>query len=344
MELEEELRKTDVGKMGLFEYLDYSTRDDSCYLYGYYYLTSLKSYPIIETLVKIGMFQLVGQICSDKIKTYPNSKHLWSKLGLSKENFEFAKRDQLYGDDFQKLLAINSFDKKVDVDSFYRWTNEYSKAGSYSIGQIIGNLNIDLKQVIDYLDSVYFDQGCECEEAVSQWQDYIRNYELFYHHYPKTQEDKFPDSLKKAHDVLTMRNNAWAYEFNGVAQNFSKLMKKWKHLEFEDKRYKIIVPNTPKEISQEGARQHHCVASYIRSVLDGQCLILFLRRKECEMLPFLTLEYDMQGAIRQIKGKFNRSIREMTTAEQEKALNKFLNAWSKKTGIATGIKGSDDAA
>ena len=121
-------------------------------------------------------------------------------------------------------------------------------------------------------------------------------------------------------------------------------MKKWKHLEFEDKRYKIIVPNTPKEISQEGARQHHCVASYIRSVLDGQCLILFLRRKECEMLPFLTLEYDMQGAIRQIKGKFNRSIREMTTAEQEKALNKFLNAWSKKTGIATGIKGSDDAA
>lgn len=62
------------------------------------------------------------------------------------------------------------------------------------------------------------------------------------------------------------------------------------------------------------------------------------------MLPFLTLEYDMQGAIRQIKGKFNRSIREMTTAEQEKALNKFLNAWSKKTGIATGIKGSDDAA
>ncbi len=34
----------------------------------------------------------------------------------------------------------------------------------------------------------------------------------------------------------------------------------------------------------------------------------------------------------------------MTTAEQEKALIKFLNAWSKKTGISTGIKGSDDAA
>lgn len=196
------------------------------------------------------MFQLVGQICSDKIKVYPNSKHLWGKLGLSKENFEFAKRDQLYGDDFQKLLAINAYDPKVDADSFYRWINEYAKASSYSVGQIIENLGIDLKQVMDYLDSVYFDQGCECEEAISQWHDYIRNYELFYHHYPKTQEDKFPDSLKKAHDVLTMRNNAWSYEFNGVTQKFSQMMKKWKHLEFEDKRYKIIVPNTPKEISQ----------------------------------------------------------------------------------------------
>lgn len=194
------------------------------------------------------------------------------------------------------------------------------------------------------MDSVYFDQGCECEEAISQWHDYIRNYELFYHHYPKTQEDKFPDSLKKAHDVLTMRNNAWSYEFNGVAQKFSQMMKKWKHLEFEDKRYKIIVPNTPKEISQEGARQHHCVAGYIRSVLDGQCLILFLRRKECEERPFLTIEYNMQGTLRQIRGKFNRSIREMTTAEQEKALIKFLNAWSKKTGISTGIKSSENAA
>ena len=57
LELEKDLRKTDIGKMGLYEYLDYSTRDDSCYLYGYYYLTALKSYPIIETLVKIGMFQ-----------------------------------------------------------------------------------------------------------------------------------------------------------------------------------------------------------------------------------------------------------------------------------------------
>ena len=344
LELEEELRKTDIGKMGLYEYLDYSTRDDSCYLYGYYYLTALKSYPIIETLVKIGMFQLVGQICSDKIKVYPNSKHLWGKLGLSKENFEFAKCDQLYGDDFQKLLAINAYDPKVDADSFYRWINEYAKASSYSVGQIIENLGIDLKQVMDYLDSVYFDQGCECEEAISQWHDYIRNYELFYHHYPKTQEDKFPDSLKKAHDVMTMRNNAWSYEFNGVTKKFSQMMKKWKHLEFEDKRYKIIVPNTPKEISQEGARQHHCVAGYIRSVLDGQCLILFLRRKECEERPFLTIEYNMQGTLRQIRGKFNRSIREMTTAEQEKALIKFLNAWSKKTGISTGIKSSENAA
>ena len=108
-------------------------------------------------------------------------------------------------------------------------------------------------------------------------------------------------------------------------------------LEFEDEQYKIVLPKTPKEIAQEGARQHHCVAGYINSILNKECLILFLRRKECEDRSFLTLEYDLKKNIRQIKGEFNRSIFEMTNATQEKALFKFLRAWSMKTGIDTGI-------
>lgn len=63
--------------------------------YIYYYLTSLADVPIIETLAKIDMCYLIGDVSSGKIKVYPGQKHLWGKLGLSRANFEFAKRDHI---------------------------------------------------------------------------------------------------------------------------------------------------------------------------------------------------------------------------------------------------------
>ena len=344
MEIKEDLMKAEVSRMGLFEYLDYTMRTDGYGRYVYYYLTSLADVPIIETLAKIDMCYLIGDVSSGKIKVNPGQKHLWGKLGLSRENFEFAKRDTIRGEDFQRLLSISRYDPHVDPDAFYRWTSDYSKADIYSIGVIVDHLGVNLKQIIDYLDSVYYDQGCECEEAIVQWRDYLRNYVTFYKHDPKTDEEKFPDSLKKAHDVMTMRNTKWAYEYNGVGKKYAEVTEKWSDLEFEDEHYKILLPKTPRDIAQEGARQHHCVAGYINSILHKECLILFLRRKECEDRSFLTMEYDLKRNIRQIKGKFNRSIYEMTDAAQEKTLLKFLKAWSKKTGIDTGITKLKEAA
>lgn len=344
LEIKEDIMRTEVSRLGLFEYLDYTMRTDGYGRYIYYYLTSLADVPIIETLAKIDMCYLIGDISSGKIKVYPGQKHLWGKLGLSRENFEFAKRDLIRGEDFQRLLSINKYDLNVDPDAFYRWTSDYSKADIYSIGVIVDRLGISLKQIIEYLDSVYFDQGCECEEAIVQWRDYLRNYENFYKHNPKTDEEKFPDSLKKAHDIMTMRNTTWAYEYNGIGKKYAEVIEKWSDLEFEDENYKIVLPQTPRDIAQEGARQHHCVAGYINSVLNKECLILFLRRKQCEDRSFLTMEYDLKRHIRQIKGKFNRSIYEMTDATQEKSLLKFLRAWSKKTGIDTGVCKVKEAA
>lgn len=344
MEVREQLEKTQIGRMGLFEYLEYAERADGSSISAYHYLTTLRDVPIIETLAKIGMCYLIPDISADKIRIHPGQKHLWGKLGLSRENFEFAKRERLSGSDFQHLLAINRYDTDVDSDAFFRWVNEYAKADTYSIGVIADSIGVNLKQIIDYLQSVYYDQGCECEEAIVQWRDYLRNYENFYNHSPKSEEEKFPDSLKKAHDVMAMRNTKWAYEYNGVGKKYAEVTEKWQCLAYEDDFFKMIVPKTPKEIAQEGERQHHCVAGYIKSVLDGDCLILFLRRKDHEDRSFLTLEYDLKKNIRQIKGRFNRNIYEMTDAKEEKALLKFLSAWSKKTGIDTGIRNVGEAA
>lgn len=342
--VKDEMMKTKVGKMGLFEYMEYHDAISSRSLCGTCYLTSLYYNPIIETLVKIDMSYLVTDVVSEKIKIHDEQKHLWQKLGLSKANFEFAKREHLGSEDFKKLISINEYDENVDEDAFFRWVNEYSKADLYSIKIITEHIGVTLKQIMNYMESVYYDQGCECEEAITLWRDYLRNYKNFHKHNPKTDEEKFPDSLKKSHDVLAMQNTKWAYDSNTTVRQFVKLMKEWKHLEFEDDSYKMMLPKTPRDITQEGARQHHCVGGYIKSVLDGDCLILFLRRKENEDRSFFTLEYDLHNSIRQIKGKFNHSIGEMLDVKERQKLLRFLTKWSRKTGIETGVTNATEVA
>lgn len=342
--VKDEMMKTKVGKMGLFEYMEFCDASGCRTMCGTCYLTSLFYNPIIETIVKIGMSHLVSDVVSEKINIHDEQKHLWQKFGLSKANFEFAKREHLSSEDFQKLISINKYDENVESDAFYRWVNEYAKADLYSIRIIIEHIGVTLKQIMDYMESVYYDQGCECEEAITLWRDYLLNYESFHKHNPKTDEEKFPDSLKKSHDVLAMQNTKWAYDSNATVRQFVKLMKEWKHLEFEDDSYKMMLPKTPRDITQEGARQHHCVAGYIKSVLNGDCLILFLRRKENEDRSFFTLEYDLHKSIRQIKGKFNHSIVEMLDVKERQKLLSFLARWSEKTGIDTGVTNTAEVA
>lgn len=342
--VKDEMMKTKVGKMGLFEYMEFCDTSGYRTMCGTCYLTSLFYNPIIETLVKIGMSHLVSDVVSEKISIHYEQKHLWQKLGLSKANFEFAKREHLGSEDFQKLISINEYDENVESDAFYRWVNEYAKADLYCIRIIIEHIGVTLKQIMDYMESVYYDQGCECEEAITLWRDYLLNYESFHKHNPKTDEEKFPNSLKKSHDVLAMQNTKWTYDSNATVRQFVKLMKEWKHLEFEDDSYKMMLPKTPRDITQEGARQHHCVAGYIKSVLGGDCLILFLRRKENEDRSFFTLEYDLHKSIRQIRGKFNHSIVEMLDVKERQKLLNFLALWSKKTGIDTGVTNTAEVA
>ena len=112
--VKDEMMKTKIGKVGLFEYMEYHDAISSRSLCGTCYLTSLYYNPIIETLVKIGMSHLVTDVVSEKIKIHDEQKRIWQKLGLSKANFEFAKREHLSSEDLQKLISINEYDEKVD--------------------------------------------------------------------------------------------------------------------------------------------------------------------------------------------------------------------------------------
>lgn len=64
----------------------------------------------------------------------------------------------------------------------------------------------------------------------------------------------------------------------------------------------------------------------IKRLIDGQCHILFLRKKGFENDSLVTIEVDpVRNIIVQAKGKFNRDV-----TEEE---NKVIEAWNKKFSI-----------
>lgn len=67
--------------------------------------------------------------------------------------------------------------------------------------------------------------------------------------------------------------------------------------------FQIVKLDTPEALITEGRRMRHCVASYIRDVVDGRCSIFSIRTEERHVA---TLEIDTKaGGIRQLAGFAN---------------------------------------
>lgn len=128
--------------------------------------------------------------------------------------------------------------------------------------------------------------------------------------------------LKQTHDI-TSRNYQIKVE-SEKEEIFSGRYKDFKPYKTEN--YIVVAPKETKDLQEEGSRLNHCVASYIKRVIDGQCLIYFLRKQDKQEESLITLEVK-DNAIVQVKGSHNRRPSE----EERKALEEF--AKDRKLGV-----------
>lgn len=96
-----------------------------------------------------------------------------------------------------------------------------------------------------------------------------------------------------------------------------------KHYECSFGDYVFIYPDSTQDIKDEACMQNNCVASYIDEVLNGNCHILFLRKKSNPKESLVTIEV-RNNYIVQAKRKFNYDI----TPEEQR----IIDMWNKKFG------------
>ena len=133
-----------------------------------------------------------------------------------------------------------------------------------------------------------------------------------YQDYLKMAADRGLDILSE--DIYFNKNWLKDHDLWSAEAKYEKEKKKDKkfikqYSKLSDKKYtinkheiEIVKPKTIKDLFYESERLHHCVRTYSDRVINGECLILFVRENPEE--PFITCEI-RNNKIYQMRGKHN---------------------------------------
>lgn len=178
---------------------------------------------------------------------------------------------------------------------------------------LINEYGYTAKSLINYIDY------CKTFEAIDDtgWllyeiQDYAK---MMKEISPKF--DKYPRHFLTTHKIACRNYNRLKAQFDEAA--FEQCVNADMEHTFGD--YVFIYPKSTQEIKDEAVSMNNCVASYIDRVINRQCDILFLRKKDEQDKSLVTIEV-RNNQIVQARQRFNDSV----TEAQQTAIDKW-NKW-----------------
>lgn len=136
-----------------------------------------------------------------------------------------------------------------------------------------------------------------------------------------TQEERWPERLKAAHDRCVRAAKAEANrERDAKIAARARKLDAW---EFHFGGLFITPPRSAEDFENEGDRLHHCVAGYTDRHAAGSTTILFIRRETAPKKPFFTLEWSEKGG----KVMQNRGNRNCDRTPEVEAFEREWTAW-----------------
>lgn len=293
-------------------------------------------------LSRVPYYAHYEQIFSAGIDTYIDSYGFTKTINeIPKSLLKLAKQDRIprkinnrecdtWGRnvDAHVLLYSLSYISLTDYDlqqawSAGRWVYE-DENGQYQMGGghwesyfnlLITKFGYNPKSLSLYLDSLKTYEALESLSFVMQELFDYANMMSFI----SSKYNKYPRNFLTTHKIATRNYNRLKKEFEEA--KFQERINK--NYEYTYHSYKFIYPDCTQDIKDEAVQQNNCVASYIDDVIDGNCHIMFLRKKDDLNKSLVTIEI-RKNQIVQAKRKFNEPV----TAEDQKA----IDAWNKKYG------------
>lgn len=111
----------------------------------------------------------------------------------------------------------------------------------------------------------------------------------------------------KEYDLLKHK-----FDDKKIVINYASHSEAW-NFEYGD--YKVFIPSTAQEIIDEGKNMHHCVGSYVDKVVNNDCYICFIRRKDTPDKCYITCQVYDDGRLGQYFLSYDRYI----SSDEDKA-------------------------
>lgn len=216
--------------------------------------------------------------------------------------------------DIYKILSY-----KTGIKEYYgqRRSWEYSYIYVAAFNSLIKEYGYTAKALMNYIDYLMTYEAIEdVEFALRELCDYAHMMKQLSNKF-----DKYPRHFLTTHKIACRNYNRLKELF--VEEDFKKRINKDMERTFGE--YIFIYPNCTQDIKDEAVSQNNCVASYIQRVIDGQCHILFLRKKDRPDKSLVTIEV-RDDVVVQAKQKFNDPV----TSEQQDVIDKWNRWWSNK--------------
>lgn len=178
--------------------------------------------------------------------------------------------------------------------------------------------NMDMKSLLLQIGYYMMREGLSCYETIRNLNDYNRMSKAM----SPRKWQKYPKYLLSTHHIVVRNYNAFRETYE--EQAFQNMVND--NLAHKGVTYSVLTAKSSQDIKDEGAQQHHCVASYVKQVIEGQTQIVFMRNNKELDKPLLTIEVK-DGKVYQAKGSYNRQ----PTVEEMKFIKTYAN--QKNLGI-----------
>ena len=239
---------------------------------------------------------------------------------------------------FQKLLEYEEQEEYSDLFLVNKtgWRERFKKESMIStenhtydrskLINIINDYNIDVDRFVKYLRELKDFERTSISWICSNYKDYL-DAELFLRGGKLRKINKYPSNLVQMHHNRTSVMKDIELEKERLKDKEArerdrKIYESYQHLEYKPRKsdYCIVIPKDCDDVIEEGNKLHHCVGGYIGRISSEETFIIFMRRKDMEEIPFITVEV-RDNCVCTALGLTNRRLDE----DERKFLQQFAN-------------------
>ena len=153
--------------------------------------------------------------------------------------------------------------------------------------EIIKMYHLEVKRLMIYIHYLNGVELIDFEEIINTYPEYLEQ-ELQDNNGNKNKMYKFPcnyyTEYHRQQARLRRRNELANYNPEEVEYEFA-------YLEYEDEKFKIILPRSPEDVQDEGDQQGHCVADrFMDTIAAGDTCVVFMRRSDRPNHSLITIE------------------------------------------------------